>query len=49
MRVQSCAIQVDHWLDLPKDSPAFKSFYKIKDVWPAESQERFRRNIAGET
>ena len=35
------------WLDLPKDAPAFKSFYKIKDVWPAESQERLCRNLSG--
>jgi len=30
-----------------KDAPAFKSFYKIKDVWPAGSQERLRRNLIG--
>ena len=34
------------WLDLPKDVPAFKSFYKIKDVWPVESQERLRQNAS---
>ncbi len=34
------------WLDLPKGVPAFKTFYKIKEVWPAESQERLRRNQA---
>jgi hypothetical protein len=37
------------WLALPKDVPAFKSAYKIKDFWPAESQERLRRNAAGQS
>jgi hypothetical protein len=37
------------WLDLPKDVPAFEAFYKISDVWPVESQERLRRNIAEQT
>jgi hypothetical protein len=32
------------WLPLPKDVPAFESFYKIDEVWPAESKERLRRN-----
>jgi len=26
--------------------PAFKSFYKIDEVWSAESRERLRRNRA---
>ncbi len=37
------------WLELPKDVPAFKSFYPIKDVWSVESQERLRRNISEQT
>src|SRR5216683_6526100 len=37
------------WLDLPKDVPAFKSFYKIKDVWPVESQARLRQNASART
>lgn len=37
------------WLELPKDVPAFKSFYTIKDVWSVESQERLRRNISERT
>jgi hypothetical protein len=36
------------WLQLPPDKPAFEAFYKIPEVWPAPSQERLRRNIAGE-
>ncbi len=32
------------WLDLPKDTPAFKTFYNIDEVWSAESKERLRRN-----
>jgi hypothetical protein len=35
------------WLDLPKGVPAFRSSYKIEDVWAAESRERLRRNLAG--
>ena len=34
------------WLDLPEAVPAFKSFYKIDEVWSAESRERLRRNRA---
>ena len=34
------------WLDLPKDVPAFESFYDLKEVWSAESRERLRRNAA---
>lgn len=34
------------WLDLPKDVPAFESFYDLKEVWSAESRERLRRNVA---
>jgi len=35
-------------LQLSPDKPAFEAFYKIPEVWPAASQERLRRNIAGE-
>jgi hypothetical protein len=37
------------WLELPPDKPAFEAFYKIPEVWPAASQERLRRNIAGQS
>ena len=37
------------WLQLPPDVPAFPAFYKIPEVWPAASQERLRRNIAGQS
>jgi hypothetical protein len=37
------------WLPLPKDVPAFESFYNIDDVWSVESRERLRRNIAEQT
>ena len=30
------------WLELPQDVPAFKTFYKIDKVWPAESLKRLR-------
>jgi hypothetical protein len=36
------------WLELPKDARAFEAFYDIPKVWPAESLERWRRNIAGQ-
>ena len=35
------------WLELPPDARAFEVFYKLPEVWPAASQERLRRNIAG--
>ena len=31
-----------HWLNLPADAPAFESFYKLAEVWRAESLARFR-------
>ena len=34
------------WMVLPEGAPAFKSFYKIDEVWTAESRERLRRNVA---
>jgi hypothetical protein len=37
------------WLQLPPDVPSFAAFYKIPEVWPAASQERLRRNIAGQS
>jgi hypothetical protein len=36
------------WLQLPADVPAFETFYRIAEFWPAESRERLRRDIAGE-
>ena len=36
------------WLELPEGVPAFKAFYKLAELWPADSRERLRRNIAGE-
>jgi hypothetical protein len=32
------------WLNLPEGVPAFKEFYKVDQVWSAESLERLRRN-----
>lgn len=32
------------WLNLPQGVPAFESFYKIDEVWSAESKERLRRS-----
>ncbi|HKT16851.1 MAG TPA: hypothetical protein VJR47_02335, partial [Stellaceae bacterium] len=34
------------WIELPKESPAFAAMYKLAELWPAESQERLRRNVA---
>lgn len=34
------------WLTLPEGVPAFKSFYKIDEVWSAASKDRLRRNRA---
>jgi len=34
------------WLELPKDARAFESFYKIDEVWPPESLERWRQVVA---
>ena len=34
------------WLRLPNDVPAFETFYKIDQVWPAASRERLRRMVA---
>jgi hypothetical protein len=31
------------WLPLPDGVPAFKSFYRIDDVWSVESKERLRQ------
>ncbi len=30
------------WVQLPEGVPAFRSFYKLEDVWSAESKERLR-------
>jgi hypothetical protein len=31
------------WLTLPEGAQAFEAFYKIDEVWPAESRERLKR------
>ncbi len=31
------------WLELPKDAKAFREFYKIDEIWPAESRARLKR------
>src|SRR5438270_12098340 len=36
------------WLRLPEDAPAFEAFYKLPELWPPDSLERWQRNIAGE-
>jgi hypothetical protein len=36
------------WFQLPEGAPAFETFYRIAAVWPEQSRERLRRNIAGE-
>jgi len=34
------------WMQVPKRVPASNAFYKLDDVWPAESLQRFRVNRA---
>jgi len=34
------------WLTLPKDAPAFKTFYPIEKIWAKESLERLKQNVA---
>lgn len=34
------------WLSLPAGARAFEAFYKLPEVWPAESQRRLQQNIA---
>lgn len=36
------------WVALPAGVPAFESFYKMAELWPRESLDRWRRNVAGE-
>ena len=36
------------WLELPAGARAFEAFYKIDEVWSAESKERLRRNRAAQ-
>jgi hypothetical protein len=36
------------WVQLPAGVPTFESFYKMADLWPPQSLDRWRRNIAGE-
>jgi hypothetical protein len=35
------------WLELPKDARVFETFYKIPEVWPAESLKRWGDVVAG--
>jgi hypothetical protein len=37
------------WLKNSEGTAAFKTFYKMVDVWPPESRERLRRNQAEKT
>ena len=37
------------WLRLPEGARAFETAYKIDDVWPAQSKERLRRSLAGQS
>jgi hypothetical protein len=37
------------WLQLPAGARSFEAFYKLPEVWPAESQQRLHRNIADST
>ena len=34
------------WLELPKGARVFDAFYKLGEVWPAASLERWQRNMA---
>jgi len=34
------------WLDLPPDAKAFAAFYRIAEVWPPESLERWKAATA---
>ena len=34
------------WLELPKDARAFDTFYKIDEVWPPESLNRWKALLA---
>ena len=36
------------WLPLPADARNFAAFYKLAEVWPEESRERLRRNVAAQ-
>ncbi|MGO9601850.1 MAG: GFA family protein [Candidatus Binataceae bacterium] len=31
------------WLELPRDAPAFKVFYRLDKIWPPESLARLKR------
>ena len=37
------------WLDLPQDAPAFRAFYKLDEVWSAQSMERLRSGRSAQT
>jgi hypothetical protein len=36
------------WLKLPKGTPAFRQYYKLKKVWPLKCQQRLKRALAEE-
>ena len=36
------------WVELPAGARSFEGFYKLAEIWPEQSRERLRRNIAGE-
>ena len=36
------------WFEIPAGARSFAAFYKLPEVWPEESRERLRKNVAGE-
>ncbi len=36
------------WLDLPAGARSFEAFYKLSDVWPAESLKRWEKIVSGD-
>jgi hypothetical protein len=33
------------WVDIPKDTPSFETFYDVKSFWPPETLQRLRANM----
>jgi len=31
------------WISVPEDVPSFETYYDFKEIWPPESQQRFRK------